>query len=265
MKNLLLLIDFTELSILSLEHALMLAKLNNSSLIFCHITDVNTEKNNNDINENFKPYLLKANEAGINHQTHIAYGSLINCAREVVARLKPDLVVVGTHGKHGILQHLFGSKIFNLVKELASPVLVVNNQSKLAENGFKKILIPVSLHDTYLQMLEKSINLLDKNGKIIIFAVVKYGIPLDNEITKNAQLAQTFLNQKGIENEYLEIVSDQYSAGYSKATLQYVKNQEIDLITIITKVSTQNNSFASVDKENIMLNEAGLAVLCVDC
>ena len=97
MKNLLLLIDFTELSILSLEHALMLAKLNNSSLIFCHITDVNTEKNNNDINENFKPYLLKANEAGINHQTHIAYGSLINCAREVVARLKPDLVVVGTH------------------------------------------------------------------------------------------------------------------------------------------------------------------------
>ena len=61
----------------------------------------------------------------------------------MVARLKPDLVVVGTHGKHGILQHLFESKIFNLVKELASPVLVVNNQSKLAENGFKKILISV--------------------------------------------------------------------------------------------------------------------------
>ncbi len=253
------------MSSLSLDQTLKLAKLNNSSLIFCHVTGANTEKNNQEINENFRPYISKANDAGIDHITHIAYGTLINGAQEAVARLRPDMVIAGTHGKHGLLQHLFGSKIFNLVKELTAPVLIINNHSKLVEEGFKKILIPVSHHDTYLQMLEMSIKLLGPKGKIIIFAVVKYGLPLDTQINKNAQLAKTFLNDKGVENEYLEMVSDEYSAGYSKATLQYVKDQEVDLITIITKVSTQNSPFASVDKENIMLNEAGLSVLCVDC
>ena len=127
------------------------------------------------------------------------------------------------------------------------------------------MLIPVSHHTTYLKMLEKTVQLLAPNAKIKIFAIVKYGLPLDREILINVKTAQHFLNSKGIENEYLEIVTDQYTNGYSKDTLQYIKKQEIDLITIFTKVSDKKSSFALADKENIILNDLGITVLCVDC
>ncbi len=124
---------------------------------------------------------------------------------------------------------------------------------------------PVSHHTTYLKMLDKTIKLLAPDGKIIIFAIAKYGLQLDKEVTINIKTAQQFLNSKGIKNEYLEVVSDQYSNGYSKETLDYIKNQEIDLITIFTKVSDQKSSYALSDKENIILNNLGITVLCVDC
>jgi hypothetical protein len=101
--------------------------------------------------------------------------------------------------------------------------------------------------------------------KLKYLPLVKYGLPLDREILINIKTAQHFLNSKGIENEYLEIVTDQYTNGYSKDTLQYIKDQEIDLITIFTKVSDKKSSFALADKENIILNDIGITVLCVDC
>jgi len=265
MKNILVLVDFTPMSLMAFNQALFLAKLHNATVVLCHITSNNDDKSNQEIAEKFQPFITKANETGVNCQTHITYGSLAAGASEAVARFRPDLVIAGTHGKRGIMQHMFGSKIFNLVKEIDSPCLVLNSQSKVAEKGFNKVLIPVSHHDTYLQMLEETTMLLASSAKVTIFAVVKYGLTLDLPIVKNIEKAKQFLDSKGIANEYLEIVSDKYSAGYSKSTLDFVKDQNVDLITIFTKVSAQNSPFALIDKENIILNNLGLTVLCADC
>lgn len=250
---------------LVLEQALILSKINNSTLVFCHVSHTESESKIDEINAGFLPYVNKANKAGIDYQTYIASGNLTEGVLESIAKFGSDFVIAGTHGKQGIIQHLFGSKIFNLIKEIDCPTLVLNNESKVAEQGFKKVLIPVSHHTTYLKMLDKTIWLLAPNAKIIIFAIVKYGLPLDSEIISNVKTAQQFLNSKGIVNEYLEIVTDKYSKGYSKDTLDYIQVQEIDLITIFTKVSDKKSSFALSDKENIILNDLGITVLCVDC
>jgi nucleotide-binding universal stress UspA family protein len=265
MKNMLLLIDFSPMSNLVIKQALILAKLNYNKIIFCHVSNSNAENKINEINESFKPFLDKASDAGVPYQTYIPSGNLNEGVKTTVAKFNADIILAGTHGKQGILQHLFGSKIFNLVQEVNSPFLVLNKESKVVEEGFKNVLVPVSHHTTYLKMLEKTTQLLAINGKIIIFAIVKYGLLLDREVKINVKTAQQFLNSKGIENEYLEIVSDQYTKGYSQETLKYIKDQEIDLITIFTKVSDKKASFALTDKENIILNDIGITVLCVDC
>ncbi len=262
MKNILVLIDFTPMSKLVLEQALILAKLNHAKIIFCHVSNTALEDK---IDENFEPFIAKANDVKVNCETYIAEGNLIEGVKTAIDKFNSEIVIAGTHGKQGVLQHLFGSKIFNLIKEIDIPFLILNNQSKIITQGFKSVLIPVSHHTTYLKMLEKTVKLLAPNAKIKIFAIVKYGLPLDREILINVKTAQHFLNSKGIENEYLEIVTDQYTNGYSKDTLQYIKDQEIDLITIFTKVSDKKSSFALADKENIILNDLGITVLCVDC
>lgn len=265
MKNMLVLIDFSPISQLVLEQVLLIAKSNHTKIIFCHVSNTTSENKLEEINQSFSPYITKVNELGLAHETYIAYGNLIEGVKAAVAQFNADIIIAGTHGKQGILQHLFGSKIFSLIREVPSPFLVLNAQSKIVDQGFKNVLVPVSHHTTYLKMLEKTMKLLAPDGKIIIFAIAKYGLQLDKELTINIKTAQQFLNSKGIKNEYLEVVSDEYTNGYSKETLDYIKNQEIDLITIFTKVSDQKNSYALSDKENIILNNLGITVLCVDC
>jgi len=261
----LILIDFSPISQLVLEQALMIAKSNHAKITFCHVSNSASENKIEEINHSFISYIKKAKEIGLEHETHISTGNLIEGIKAAVAQFSSDIIIAGTHGKQGILQHLFGSKIFNLIKEISCPFLVLNAQSKIVEHGFKNVLVPVSHHTTYLKMLEKTVKLLAPDGKIIIFAIVKYGLQLDREVLINTKTAQQFLNSKGIKNEYLEIVSDEYSKGYSADTLKYIKDQEIDLITIFTKVSDKKSSFALTDKENIILNDLGITVLCVDC
>lgn len=265
MNNILLLIDFSPTSKLALEQGLIFARLTFAEVIFCHVSSSDSIDKLNEIEINFKPYIDKAIESDVAFQTYVPLGNLLEGTKEAVNKYKPGMVITGTHGKRGVLQHLFGSNIFNLIKEVNYPFLVLNNQSKVVHDGFKNVLIPVSHHTTYLKMLEKTVKLLATNGKIKIFAVVKYGLSLDREVKINTQSALNFLNSKGIENEYLEIVTDKYTKGYSTETLQYIKDQEIDLITIFTKVSDKQSSFALTDKENIILNDLGVTVLCVDC
>lgn len=265
MKNMLVLIDFSPISQLVLEQVLLIAKSFQTKIIFCHVSNSTAENKLEEINQSFSPYISKANEIGIPNETYIAFGNLTEGVKTAVAQFSANIIIAGTHGKKGILQHLFGSKIFNLIKEIDCPFLVLNAQSKIVEQGFKHVLVPVSHHTTYLKMLEKTAKLLGPDGKIIIFAIAKYGLQLDREVIINIKTAQQFLNAKGIKNEYLEVVSDEYSNGYSKETLDYIKNQEIDLITIFTKVSDQKSSYALSDKENIILNNLGITVLCVDC
>ena len=265
MSNILFLIDFTPMSELVFEQGLIFARLSYANAILCHVSGSESNEKIEEINLNFAAYKEKAIASNVPYQIYIPTGNLIEGVKEAANRFEPSMVIAATHGKKGVLQHLFGSNIFNLIREINAPFLVLNSLSKVAQNGFKNVLIPVSHHTSYTKMLEKTISLLAPQGKIKIFAVVKYGLSLDREVKLNVQTARNYLNSKGIENEYLEIVTDKFTKGYSEETLSYLRNQEVDLITIFTKVSDKQSSFALTDKENIILNNIGITVLCVDC
>ena len=59
--------------------------------------------------------------------------------------------------------------------------------------------------------------------------------------------------------------AESYSVGYSKDTLAKVGEMGVDLISIMSEVSDKATvSAMKMDKENVILNEEGVAVLAVN-
>lgn len=264
MENILVLVDFTKTSFRSLTQAINLAKMYNSNVNICHISSSPSEEAKEALLKDFKPYIQRLENERIQHEIIIKPGKLFSTVSNLVDKRKPDLVVVGTHGKVGLKQNLFGSAIYKLVKGIHAPTLVLNDDSEISEQGFKKAVLPVAPHFNYMTKVKQTCNVLSKNGKIIIFAIQKPGLELDKAILDNIEATKKYLTRLEIEWEYQEFDSSRFSVGYSKETLSFVEDQGVDLISIMTEESSQNVIFGKTDKENILLNKLGISVLCAN-
>src|SRR5262245_2376740 len=62
---------------------------------------------------------------GLPVETHLAVGSVVYGLIDTIRELKPDLVVVGSHGKSALRRALLGSVSESLARRSPAPVLVV--------------------------------------------------------------------------------------------------------------------------------------------
>lgn len=261
MKNILVLVDFTDTATISVEQAIVLAKAKGAALHLCHVFP--TGKLDEGLATNpFDDYMQRAESEGVACNLAAAEGDLIHEAQAKVKEVNADLVVVCTHGKHGIKQNIFGSHIYNLVKRIPVPTMVVSDATEVKESGFKRIMMPVGSHENYINEVKQACAVAAHDATVVIFAIIKPGIPLQDSIQKNVELAKKELESAGVAHEYLEIDSGIYSIGYSHETLEYMKGRDMDLIVIMTEVSDVNRHFGKIDKENVILNDLGVPVLC---
>jgi nucleotide-binding universal stress UspA family protein len=263
MNSILVLIDLTSISSISTDQAINLAKYKGAALTLLYISPTSDEANSTELKNKLNAYTSKLEESGVQFNVHIGTGDYKKEVSAYVISNKPDFVIVATHGKKGLKQNLFGSNIYGLIKSLASTTIVVNESTSTSIAGFTRILLPVAAHEDYLLKVERSCDVLASNGTIIILNINKPGAPVNNKISKNILATQDLLTKKDVKFEVETIESVKFSVGYSKETLEYVNQNNIDLISIMTKSSGDPGVVsADMDKENIILNEAGVSVLC---
>lgn len=259
MASILVLIDFTETSGKALTEAISIAKHKNESLVLCHISDDNAD----DDLVQLKSFEVDAMKAGVAVESVVRKGNLYSETASYVKELMPSLVVVGTHGKKGIVQQLLGAKIQKLVEGIKASVLVVSDFTQTIHGGFKNILLPVATHPNFIKKVEAAGDLLGENGKIHIFTVIKPGTELSDAIVENIDKTKAYLEAKEIEYDNIQVEASTYSVGYSQETIKYAKNNSVDLVAIMTSVTEQNRYFGKLDKENLLVNEEGIAILSV--
>ena len=261
MKHYLVLVDFTPTAKIAIEQSIKLGLTKNAKISICHILESDHESLD-EMKDHFQSYVDQISAAGLECDIVVERGKLFSKAKEIVERISPDLIIVGTHGKQGIRQNLFGSAIHKLVVTLNAPSLVVNDHTMVMDGGFKRILVPISPHADFLKKIEDAYSVLNENGKIYLFAIIKPGVDLDEDLRKNLDAAQDKLNEIKVDWEYIEADSSLASVGYSLDTLKFVEEEEMDLVSIIADVSKQNAHFGKMDKENLLLNKLGLPILC---
>jgi nucleotide-binding universal stress UspA family protein len=262
MKKYVVLIDFTPTAAIALQQAIASAKLQQAELILLHVLGHFQDNKKADTLAAMAEQLKQAEAAGITAKAEVVLGNLYDEVANFIRDHAIDLVFVGTHGMHGIKQTLFGSNIYKLVKGLSAPALVINDKSVVQPGGFKKVLLPVSPHEEFLVKVQQVSHLMAAGGEMVLFAVMKPGVNLDEPTSRNVQAAKQYLDEKGIPNRYEVVDANHFTLGYARETLRYVQDMDVDLIAIMTRVSVENQAFGKLDKEGMLLNELGLPIFC---
>lgn len=255
------LIDLTPLCKKAIEYGAAIAKKTDAHLILLHVSNegaIAEDEARSDLQE-----LKKTVGEGVRVTTQVADGEFFSVIPILVQDLEADLVVVPTHGKVGIMQNLFGANILKLVKSLPCPTLVVQQTSVLGDGLFSKVLFPVGPHDDFNIKTRQTAQFAKHFGSTVQIYLVKNdirGIP--DKLRKNISEAKDHFRSVGVQFEEIMEEPTGFSVGYAKHILGFAENSDTNVISIMAKVSDDNGYIGNNDKENILLNTAGLPVFC---
>ncbi|MCX6247848.1 MAG: universal stress protein [Bacteroidetes bacterium] len=173
-----------------------------------------------------------------------------------------DLVVIGTHGKHGIKQHLMGAYILKLINRILMPVLVVQEDTPPLEK-IRTLLMPVSSHPDFHKEIESVLMLCSLFGsEVHLYSIHKPGFDWTPQMLKNIEDATRIFEANGVTVKRVREEQQVYSPGYAKQSLLYAALVKADMVAMMTAPSDDYYYFAAADKEAMLLNDLHLPVLC---
>jgi nucleotide-binding universal stress UspA family protein len=254
--------DLTDVASKAIHQAAVIAKKAGTSVSLLHV--LNEKSPSREDAE--KQLILEAEHVkdltGKQCEILLMEGSIFEVIPQVTCENSFNLVVIGTHGIHGIKQHFMGANILKLVSRIQTPVLVVQKDSPVMEN-FKTMIMPVSSHMDFHKEID-SVLLFAKlfNTEVHLYSINKPGYEWPEQLVKNIEDAKTAFTLNGVSMKRVKEEQEVYSQGYSKQTLLYAGSAGADLISMMSTPSDDYYYFAAADKEALLLNELHLPVLC---
>lgn len=106
---------------------------------------------------------------GLDVRTTLGFGAVGEEVLEVVDKQKGDLLVVGTHGGHGLEKLLIGSMAEALFRGSSVPVITVGPHSSRVHVPFKKILFATDLSGHDLRAAQYATSIAEENDAEITF------------------------------------------------------------------------------------------------
>lgn len=259
MKNIAVLVDYTEGCKLALNQARVLAELAGS-----HVCVLNVTSNEINESEHVRLSSFAASELGvaIPITTHLADGRLMAALTDALTQLNPDLIVLCTHGVKGIVQKLFGARILALVQSLDKSFLVVHENTTVAEEGFAKILFPAT-HSSIASVLIHQVMSLaaECDSEVVFYEIDKYVGDVELEIRKNFDAAKKIFKAKGIRFSHVKEEVNNHSLGFARQTLDYAERNGIGLIATPSEVVDNGFLMMKSDKELLLTNPQGIPIL----
>lgn len=82
-----------------------------------------------------EPYAALARAAGVDASVAEAFGPIARTVLTVADRVEADLIVMGTHGRTGLMRLVLGSVAEAVVQGADVPVMLIRNDATLAECG----------------------------------------------------------------------------------------------------------------------------------
>jgi hypothetical protein len=258
MKTIAALIDYTEGSKIALRQAVDLAKKTQARVCALHV--VTSQDKVADAERNLQSFVSAHTATPV--ETHIGVGGLINAAQSTLKKLTPDLVIICTHGVKGVMQHLFGAQILKLVQGITYPCLVVQENTHIDLSELNSILLPIGPHPDFMVKIIQTASLAKAIGaSIIIYEIDRPSGDFEDQLAKNSQMARDYFRDHGV--NYSRVVEDVQviSVGYSRQTIEYARNNKINLLSLMASVSKNDILFGSGDKESFLVNEQGVCIL----
>lgn len=251
--------DFTDKSVMALEHAINIAKTLQHDVAIIHIVKSNSEKENarREIENSIKQKFININ---VKPNIYVEVGDIFNTIAEKAEELKARIVVMGTHGIRG-MQKLFGSWALKVIAKSKSPFVVVQDYPK--KETFSKIVIPVTFRKENKEIVNWASYFSRHFG---IFYHIYYPTYSDANFIRNTESNLLFISkifkQKNVP---FEITSAGTSSNFHEKVVEYAKEIEADAIMLMTTRNLVLTDFIfGAEEQHIIANEEKIPVICIN-
>lgn len=261
MNKIAILLDLTESGKPALLQAKVLAGRTGAELVLVHVVDDHVSE---EIHMNILlAYARSVVGDTVNLSAQIGHGNFLHELPGMVEKINPDLVVLCTHGIHGIAQNLFGAHVLKVVQSLKYPVLVVQENSVIDPNGLQKILLPASpFADFHIKMKQCAEIAKHFKAEIIYYEIDKYLGNTEEQIASNAKMASEYMEAKGIPYKAVLEENKVMSLGHAQQTINFAEEQHVNLIGLSSNTHHEFMAMGKADKEKFLTNDKGIPVLC---
>lgn len=258
-KNILVPVDFSATSLVALDYAVYMAKLNKATVTLVHTVE---SLYGNTLPENYyvnavnnaavyeKELFQKAKEHLETLATKTEKKSKVKIAAvvgtgwvkehiiETAKKIKADIIVMGTHGVRGFREFIIGSNTFRVINEAQCPVLSV--QKPVKTPTFKNILMAFRDKPHSREKVNYAIKMAEiYKAKINVLGIdTEETKPHFRKIELEADQIKRIIEKKGIKCE-VKVKSSGY---ISDKVLRYATKVKADLIVIMADMDKMNIS-----------------------
>jgi nucleotide-binding universal stress UspA family protein len=190
-NNVLFTTDFSSASRTALPYARALARWYGSKIFVCHVVHAAghdsgplSEQNvaRHQAEQSMNSFLQNSPLADVVSEIVIEQGDLWEALAQVIKRHKIDLIVLGTHGRHGIKKLTLGSVAEMIFHHAPCPVWVVGpgvTQRPFEFESLKRILFATDFSASSLHAFPYALSLAEENEASIILLHLIPLMPLD--------------------------------------------------------------------------------------
>lgn len=266
MKNMIVPIDFSELSLKGLELAVLMTKETKAKIELVHVLK-NTENmpfgqermKMEQINQAFESLLKRTNKQHPNVETGytIKEGKVQDKITEVASSKENAVIVTSTHGASGWEELFTGSNAYKIVAAAERPVFTVRGEN--IPDRIQKIVLPL---DTTFETREKTPFTAQVagmfNAEVHVVGVSKTEIDEVKEKLEDYKTqAVNYLSDHNIKT----ITDDLTGDNLTDITIEYAKKVNADLISIMTEQEKDIKNILLGSYAHQMINKSPVPVL----
>lgn len=270
MKEIEVAIDFSKSSIQAFHYALNIAKVCGCSIKLVYVskrrdkesTLVKDEKGmETSIFDSFNKLI---SDPSIDEKIQITYKLLHGrIFEEITNQAKytdANMIVMGAHGMSGFEEEWVGNNVMKVVYHSEKPVLIVKKPFKLKKVLIEKILLPIDSTPETLQKIPFTLELAKLyKSQINVFSICNLKTKnAEEKLKENTDKAMKLIIESGLRYINEMKICD----NLSKATVDYAKKRNTDLISIMTEQEyTSGHSLSNVFAQQT-INHSPFPVLC---
>lgn len=248
-KIILVPVDFSEQSIVALEHAEVIAKTIGSELILLHVvneqgfltsifTSEDQEKVQTEVWKRIGNLGLEVEKrSGIRATSMVSKGSIYEEVVRVAELTGANFIVMGTNGSDSIRKRFIGSNALRVVRESRVPVITIKGKPK--HTGFRRIVLPLDLSKETREKVNMAVSLsryFQAEIKVVSVLLTDDEEVL-NRLNQILNQVSEFLDKAEVKHS-TELVKPVDPDNLGQEVVEYTRSVEGDLIMIMTQQET---------------------------
>jgi nucleotide-binding universal stress UspA family protein len=260
-------LDLTDLSDITLSHAAKLAALFNKKVHLVNIYEKGGKSTSqfNTIDERtaelkrLADKYIEINKVEIDYS--IREGSIYEAIADLASKLNASLIVMGTHGVTG-MQKVTGSKALKVITSADRPFVVMDKNALVCDE-YKNILLPVDHAFESKQKIAWALELAKRFNSVFHLIVKHEKDEFEKNVINNLRYLERELKSEGAEYKIHDVDS---SADFTDATINYAVTNKVDMIMVMVSLETTFTAWLKGGpyEQKIIANGKGLPVMVLN-